>query len=126
MLSSSKQRKSLILINPKRKYRYHWDLQELCRIMRKRTAVHPLALPYLAALTPEHYDVHILDEEMRPLHFDTLPDIVGITALGPSVTRAYEIADRYREMGVPVVMGGGTGQLQRGRDTQARRQCGDR
>ena len=106
MPTCSESRKSLFLVNPKRKYRYHWDLKELCRIMHKRTTVHPLALPYLAALTPSHFDVRILDEEMQPLRFDPLPDIVGITALGPSIKRAYEIADRYRELGVPVVMGG--------------------
>lgn len=74
--------------------------------MGKRTAVHPLALPTIAAMTPDYYDITIIDEEMEPMRFDTVPDLVGLTALGPSITRGYEIADRFRAMGVPVVMGG--------------------
>jgi radical SAM superfamily enzyme YgiQ (UPF0313 family) len=100
------RRYALYLINPKRRYRYQWDMQELCRIMRKGTGVHPLALPTLAAHTPERYDITIMDEEMEELRFTPLPDLVGLTALAPSVKRAYEIADRFRSKGVPVIMGG--------------------
>jgi radical SAM superfamily enzyme YgiQ (UPF0313 family) len=105
-MAPSKKRYSLLLINPKRKYRYHWDLKEICTIMRKKTAVHPLSLPTVAALTPAHYDITILDEEIEPITFDKTPDIVGITAMIPNIKRAYEIADTYRSAGVPVVMGG--------------------
>ena len=104
--NSGGKRYSLLLVNPKRKYRYNWDLQELCQIMGKRTAVHPLALPTIAAMTPDHYDITILDEEMEPMRSEAAPDIVGLTALGSNVTRAYEIADQFRAMGTAVVMGG--------------------
>ena len=100
------KRYSLYLINPKRKYRYPWDLKEISRIMGRKTAVHPLALPTIAALTPDHYDVRIIDEEIEPLPNNHLPDLVGITAMIPNISRAYEIADHYRALGVPVVMGG--------------------
>ena len=98
----------LYLINPRRTYRFHWDLKEVCRIMDRRTAIHPLALPTVAALTPSQYEIRILDEEMGAIDYDTLPrpDIVGLTAVVPNLTRAFAIADRYRENGVPVVMGG--------------------
>jgi radical SAM superfamily enzyme YgiQ (UPF0313 family) len=98
----------LYLINPRRKYRYHWDLKEVCAIMGRTTAIHPLALPTLAALTPDHYDIRILDEEMDPLALDrlALPDMVGITTVVANVKRGYEIADFFRGRGVPVVMGG--------------------
>lgn len=106
MADSRGKRYRLLLVNPKRRHRFHWDLKELCRIMRKRTAVHPLALPTVAALTPENYDIAIHDEEMAPVRFQPPPDIVGLTALTSSIKRAYAIADRFREMAVPVVMGG--------------------
>jgi radical SAM superfamily enzyme YgiQ (UPF0313 family) len=35
-----------------------------------------------------------------------LPDLVGITAFTSQAPRAYEIAARFRQLGVPVVMGG--------------------
>jgi radical SAM superfamily enzyme YgiQ (UPF0313 family) len=69
----------------------------------------PLALGYVAALTPEHWDVRIVDEVFEEIPEDNgwdRPDLVGLTSLSITVPRAYEIARRYRQMGVPVVMGG--------------------
>lgn len=106
MAGPAGKRYSLLLINPRRRYRYYWDFKELCKMMRKRASILPLALPVVAALTPEQYDITIIDEEMEPLRFEPKPDLVGITAIGPNVKRGYEIADRFRALGVPVVMGG--------------------
>ncbi len=105
-MRTASKRYTLYLINPKRRYRYHWDLKEICRLMRKKTAVLPLALPTVAALTPDHYEIKIIDEEMDSLSIDRKPDIVGITAMIPNINRAYEIANAYRALGVPVAMGG--------------------
>ncbi|MBN1408270.1 MAG: B12-binding domain-containing radical SAM protein [Calditrichaceae bacterium] len=74
--------------------------------MGRKTPVHPLALPTVAALTPDHYNIKIIDEEIESINYKLKPDIVGITAMIPNITRAYEIADQYRSLGIPVVMGG--------------------
>jgi len=68
----------------------------------------PLSLMAIAGLTPPEWDVTLLDENMdAPLGDDAaLPDLVGITAFTSQAPRAYEIAARYRRLGVPVVMGG--------------------
>jgi radical SAM superfamily enzyme YgiQ (UPF0313 family) len=100
------RRFSLLLINPKRNLRYLWDFKELCEVMGKKTPVPPLSLPTIAAITPAHYDIRIIDEESETIDFLLQPDIVGITALGNTVKRGYEIADRFRKKGVTVVMGG--------------------
>jgi len=103
------QKRSLLyLVNPKRTYRYLWDFKEVCAIMRRRTAVPPLALPTIAAFTPARYDVRIIDEEIEPLDPERIPrpHIVGITAVVSNIRRAYAIADCYRAQGVTVVMGG--------------------
>jgi radical SAM superfamily enzyme YgiQ (UPF0313 family) len=54
------------------------------------------------------YDVQVLVEECLPLDLDAMAraDLVGISAITPTVTRAYELADFLRARGVPVVMGG--------------------
>jgi radical SAM superfamily enzyme YgiQ (UPF0313 family) len=65
----------------------------------------PLNLPYIAALTPRHYDIKVLDENIEPFVFEKA-DIVGITAMTSSVYRAYQIAQEYRSRGIPTVMGG--------------------
>jgi len=62
-------------------------------------------LPYLAAVTPSHYQIEVLDENIEPFTFREA-DIVGITAYTASVHRGYQLAQIYREKGVPTVMGG--------------------
>jgi len=69
------------------------------------TAWPPLNLPYLAAVTPRHYQIEVIDENIEPFKYREA-DIVGITAFTASVFRAYQIAQIYREKGIPTVMGG--------------------
>ena len=71
----------------------------------KRTLV-SLTLPYLAALTPPEWDVKLIDEQLTDVDFKTPADLVAITTWTINSFRAYEIADRFRERRVPVVMGG--------------------
>jgi radical SAM superfamily enzyme YgiQ (UPF0313 family) len=65
----------------------------------------PLGLGILAALTPGHWSVRILDENWESWEF-TDADLVGITAFTAAAPRAYAIAAEYRKRGIPVVMGG--------------------
>jgi radical SAM superfamily enzyme YgiQ (UPF0313 family)/anti-anti-sigma regulatory factor len=65
-----------------------------------------LSLPLLAALTPLEHEVAITDETVEALDMNETVDLVGIGAMSTYIPRAYEIADAYREKGVPVVMGG--------------------
>ncbi len=78
----------------------------MCRLMGKEAIISPLSLVTVAALTPDTYDVRIVDEQLGPIPDMPLPDLVGITALTNTSARCYEIADRYRARGVPVVLGG--------------------
>ena len=71
----------------------------------RATAWPPLNLPYLAAVTPRHYQIEVLDENIKPFEYRQA-DIVGITALTASVYRAYQISQIYRKQGIPTVMGG--------------------
>jgi len=65
-----------------------------------------LSLPTVAGLTPPGVDLRIVDEKVDEIPWDSHPDLVGITAMTPLAPRAYEIADRFRADGVPVVLGG--------------------
>jgi radical SAM superfamily enzyme YgiQ (UPF0313 family) len=67
--------------------------------------VPPIGLGYIAAVTPESWQIKILDEAVDPFEFETA-DLVGITATTGQAPRAYEIADIYRRKKIPVVMGG--------------------
>ncbi len=99
-------RYSLLLISPRHAYRNMWTLKEVGHLVDKKVTSYPLALPTIAAMTPDHYDIRLVDEEMEPVPFDEKPDLVGISSMVTNTGRAYEIADRFRERGAAVVMGG--------------------
>src|ERR1035438_1150581 len=100
------KRYSLLLISPRQKYINYPAHNELAKIFGKKRFMIPLALPTIAALTPDHYDIHIVDEEFEDLPENTNPDIIGITTLAATINRAYEIGDMYRSRGTKVVFGG--------------------
>lgn len=66
----------------------------------------PLNLGILASLTPPDIDVSIVDENTEPIHYEPVPDLVGITCMTATAPRAYEIAHRFRALGARVVLGG--------------------
>ena len=65
-----------------------------------------LTLTTLAALTPSDIEVKITDENVEPIDFEEDVDLVGVTGMVMHASRAYEIAQRFRQRGIPVVMGG--------------------
>lgn len=66
----------------------------------------PFALMLLAALSPPDVEVAIADEWVDDIDFERDVDLVGISLLTMAAPRGYEIADRFRERGVKVVLGG--------------------
>ena len=87
----------LLLINPSNAHKGLGNI--------RATAFPPLNLPYVASVTPSHYQVEVLDENIEPFEFREA-DLVGITAYTATVNRAYEIAQIYRIKDIPIVMGG--------------------
>jgi len=54
------------------------------------------------------WDVEVFVEDMESLAWDRIrsADMVGISSITSTAPRAYKIADKVREMGIPVIMGG--------------------
>lgn len=75
-----------------------------------RVPVLPPILEYLGALLVRHRpdtELTLIDAEAVGFDPDAVDaDLVGISAMTPTVTWAYSMADRLRARGVPVVMGG--------------------
>src|SRR5579862_5219510 len=73
-----------------------------------RALYSPLAgfLAVAASIPRDQYEVVLTDEDIETIDFDLKADLVGISAMTSYVNRGYEIADRFRHKGVPVVMGG--------------------
>ncbi|MBE9483195.1 MAG: B12-binding domain-containing radical SAM protein [Bacteroidetes bacterium] len=90
--------KKLILINPFNQHTRK-DVYDV------RTISPPLSLGIIAGLTPDDWDIEIIDENFDDFTFKEA-DLVGITALTSSINRAYEISAIYRERGIPTVIGG--------------------
>jgi radical SAM superfamily enzyme YgiQ (UPF0313 family) len=65
-----------------------------------------LTLTMLAALTPPDVEVKITDENVEPIDFEEDVDLVGVTGMVMHAPRAYQIAQKFRQRGIPVVMGG--------------------
>jgi radical SAM superfamily enzyme YgiQ (UPF0313 family) len=92
------KKRKLLLVNPVNPLRYGLTVNKSSRFP-------PIGLGIIAALTPQSWDVQLVDENWEPFSF-VEADLVGITAFTASANRAYEIACIYRDKNIPVVMGG--------------------
>ena len=66
----------------------------------------PLCFAILKSLTPPDVAADLFDERLEPLPFDIDTDLIAMTVETYTARRAYQVADRYRQRGIPVVMGG--------------------
>jgi radical SAM superfamily enzyme YgiQ (UPF0313 family) len=94
----AKRKKTLLLVNPANKSGRGF-------IVNRDTRYQPLSLGIIAALTPPDWKVKIIDENFRNFKYYEA-DLVGFTAFSSTVSRAYELAKIYRDLGVPTVIGG--------------------
>jgi hypothetical protein len=92
------KKRKLLLVNPVNPFQKGLTVNKSSRFP-------PIGLGIIAALTPQSWDVQLVDENWEPFSF-VEADLVGITAFTASANRAYEIASVYREKNIPVVMGG--------------------
>jgi len=76
-------------------------------IRRKKASVNlNLNLPLLAGLAPPDVEARIINDYLEDIAPDLPVDLVGITTLLTSATRAYQLGDAFRARGKKVVMGG--------------------
>lgn len=94
--------KRLLLVDPyPRNSQYHLTASE-----RRAVWFPKLSLPTIAAYTPEHWHVDLVDEAVQDIDFDHPCDVVGISIMTCYAPRAYEIAKEFRKRGRTVVLGG--------------------
>jgi len=77
-------------------------------IWKKSLRYQPLTLTTLAALIPADlpHEVVLLDEGITDVPLDLDVDLIGITVITGTASRAYELADHFRARGITVVLGG--------------------
>lgn len=94
--------KRLLLVDP-----YPRDNPYRLTALERRAVWFPkLSLPTIAAYTPEHWDVALVDEAVQDIDFDYPCDMVGLSVMTCYAPRAYVIATEFRKRGRTVVMGG--------------------
>ena len=97
----------LLLINPRFPesfWSFRWALQEL--LSGKQAINPPLGLATVAALTPSHWQVRILDENVEALPTNPDADVIGIGGMAVQYARQRELLEYYRARGHHVVAGG--------------------
>ena len=72
----------------------------------KTWKMEPLWAAALSALTPRHIERDFLDDRLEKIPFDHPTDLAAISVETYTARRAYQIAARFRERGVLVVLGG--------------------
>jgi len=66
----------------------------------------PLTIAVLKSLTPQNIETELFDDRIELIDYNTQTDLVCITVESYTAKRSYKIAEKFRERGIPVVMGG--------------------
>ncbi|NDL68567.1 B12-binding domain-containing radical SAM protein [Anaerotalea alkaliphila] len=66
----------------------------------------PLTVGVLSALTPPDWERELFDDRVEQVDYQTKTDLVAIPVETYTAKRSYAIAARFRERGIPVVLGG--------------------
>ena len=72
----------------------------------KTWTMEPLPIATLQALTPKKWDTEFFDDRLELIDYDTNTDLAAINVEAYTAKRAYSIASRFRQRGIPVVLGG--------------------
>ncbi|MCM8775306.1 MAG: hypothetical protein NC930_02995 [Candidatus Omnitrophica bacterium] len=73
---------------------------------KKRFTAPLLALPVIAALTPNDYEVEIRDEKIEAINFNEPCNLVAMSYKTKDALRTYQYAEEFRKRGIPVILGG--------------------
>ncbi len=107
--SRTPRRLSICIINPRYEPSY-WGFDFALPLTpgNKRYSNVTGALPALAALTPPHCDITLLDENVEPIDFRALEryDVIGVTGMIVQGARMREILLELAKLPATVVVGG--------------------
>jgi len=95
----------ILLVNPAMRASF-WTYSEVQDITGCPGYMPNIALPTLAALTPNDVEITIVDETVQPIDYDQPWDLVGITGYITQKRRMFNIADEFRRRGQLVAIGG--------------------
>ena len=65
-----------------------------------------LSIPSVLAVTPSDVEFDFIDHQIEKIPYDTDADVIALTIYTPNAADGFNIADKFRSMGKPVVIGG--------------------
>ena len=98
-------RKKIVFIRPKG-HETFWDMSDISVITGKKAIYPPLGLATVAAITPDNYDLSIVDEYVEPINFDIKCDMVAITGYTMHAQRIAQVVKEFKKRGILTVGGG--------------------
>jgi radical SAM superfamily enzyme YgiQ (UPF0313 family) len=101
----TKRKKRIAMVHPKFPPSF-WSFGFIKEIGGFKTVMPPLGLATLAALTPDEYEVFIVDENIEDIDFNMDADLIVLSSMAIQEERMFEVADEFRRRGYFVCMGG--------------------
>ncbi len=99
--------RSIYLINPAADFPTYYGAEVYAGRGYQRAAfLADLVVPTLAAMVPPDWHVELCDEHLEEVNWDTPCEYVGLTGKVSQWGRTVAIADRFRERGKTVLIGG--------------------
>src|ERR1019366_8482549 len=98
---------SIYYINPLADFPTYFNSENYhARGLRQATQIADLAIPTLAALTPNDFRIQLCDQNISPIDFDLDVDYVGITGKITQYHHMVATAQEFRKRGKTVIIGG--------------------
>ena len=103
---------NICFINPKwqicmdQEFNEFWRTSVTPNLIRNTYSGFGLSILILAALTPQEYEIEIIDENLHQVDFNKNYDLVAITCCTQQATRAYEISKKFQRKKIKTVLGG--------------------
>src|ERR1700722_16625116 len=92
--------------NSDRTERELYEMDLLIRVLGFKRSFMDLGIQTVMACTPPSARVTLVDEYFEEIDYNVDADLIALSAKTSCVTRAYEVARRFRDHGKRVVLGG--------------------
>lgn len=90
--------------DPTERELYEMDL--MLRVLGFKRSFLDLGIQTVAACTPPGVEIEIVDEYLQDIDYGMRTDVVALSAKTSCVSKAYDVARRFRSRGTRVVLGG--------------------
>jgi len=90
--------------DPSERELYEMDL--MLRVLGFKRSFLDLGIQTVAACTPPGVEIEIVDEYLQDIDYGMRTDVVALSAKTSCVSKAYDVASRFRSRGTRVVLGG--------------------